>query len=367
MPRPDLADHLVFSSESESHRVEVRASDLPLPQLVHYFLVDVLGFTAFGPFEKTAWLIPFSYQRATSCTLAYEKFGVRLYLARAGSNPAALAQLAPQIVGKLARCLRKCELRALAPLARAQLVRGNVTLRNQFFRLDDMYRFFRREAAHYFQQVKQPSDSGGIAACLNAALSNKRHGFYLTIAMLDAYYSRLEHFVILALAFSDYSPIRDDLSALIGASWQEKFRRAFPPEPQADRFLERLRDLKERYRNTFLHGGFDKEGAALGFHLPGAGAIPALMSAVRGSPHFRFIPVQEPDYNLACGLFDEFDAWVEKGPHRFALRYARSGLDVPFDTQSLRARREAMVSDAKFDGLIEGRGRLWELDANMDY
>jgi hypothetical protein len=72
---------------------------------------------------------------------------------------------------------------------------------------------------------------------------------------------------------------------------ERKYKRIFDVNADADaaRFLSKLRAVSESYRNTYGHGGFDKFGATVAFHVPGVGAVPAVLSDIRTSPHFDFV------------------------------------------------------------------------------
>jgi hypothetical protein len=64
--------------------------------------------------------------------------------------------------------------------------------------------------------------------------------------------------------------------------------------------LDRLHEVSETYRNTYGHGGFDKEGGSIYFHVPDVGALPARLTDVRDSPHFDVIPVGSLDFEELC-------------------------------------------------------------------
>jgi hypothetical protein len=69
--------------------------------------------------------------------------------------------------------------------------------------------------------------------------------------------------------------------------WRDKFKRVYDinADATAKRLHDRLHEVSETYRNTYGHGGFDKEGGAIYFHVPEVGALPARLTDVRDSPH----------------------------------------------------------------------------------
>ncbi len=54
-------------------------------------------------------------------------------------------------------------------------------------------------------------------------------------------------------------------------------------------------------------------------------------------------------------LFDGFDEHLERGPLRYAVKWAEAGMDVAFDEYSRRDYANASVSDDAFDYFLEGR------------
>ena len=61
-----------------SHKLTLSRDDAPVPSLLEYALI-LIGLEAYGPEEKVAWWVKFSY-RGEWCELAHQKFGLRLYL-----------------------------------------------------------------------------------------------------------------------------------------------------------------------------------------------------------------------------------------------------------------------------------------------
>jgi hypothetical protein len=187
--------------------------------------------------------------------------------------------------------------------------------------------------------------------------------------MINAYFSRLEHLLVIVLPFINFSPAADDLVKIIGSQWGEKYRQIFDinQDKPAKLYYDQLHDIKERFRNTFSHGGFEKDGASLYFHLPAIGAIPARLTEIRNSPHFNFLPLAQADFNEVCSLFDEFDNWLESGKTQYGVLYAKSGLNVAFDAESLQEYELAMTSPEDFDNMLEYYSYLSDIHTNMEY
>jgi hypothetical protein len=136
----------------------------------------------------------------------------------------------------------------------------------------------------------------------------------------------------------------------------------------AKRLHDRLHEVSETYRNTYGHGGFDKEGGSIYFHVPEVGALPARLTHVRDSPHFDLIPVDSLDFEEVCALFDEVDEFLATSEvTRFGVRYAEAGMDVHYDERSRRRFAEAMESHERFEELLDHDSYVETMAMNMDW
>jgi len=101
-------------------------------------------------------------------------------------------------------------------------------------------------------------------------------------------------------------------------------------------------------------------------HVPGGAPIQAGLSSVRGKPHFEFYPVQETSLQEILTVLDAVDDWLENGPAEFGMLWVGAGLDVAFDSDSVRDYNDAMDSDT-FEELIERWAYFSDQAANMDW
>jgi hypothetical protein len=168
----------------------------------------------------------------------------------------------------------------------------------------------------------------------------------------------------------NYTPGVDDLEDFVGKRWFDKFKTVFDvTKPESAKTLyDRLRVVAEEYRNTYSHGGFDKERGAFLVHFP-RGAIPARLIDTLGRQQIELLlfPISEPTLSDITALFDEVDNWLDTGPAEFGTQYITSGFDVPFDGGHIAAAQLAMVSQEDFERYLT---RLsYEIDrmTNMDW
>jgi hypothetical protein len=308
---------------------------LPLPDVAK-FVLEQLGAKSLPRGDKTAWEIAFRY-RGVNCTLALQKFGLRLYVDAEAVSEEDAESFASQLVGQLQKGVRRVEKPVLRPLADKQLERGDVTIANQTGWLRGTYEHFVDAARAAFaadikvvkpkeSEGKGPLEAAGILDALTREMNRSTVGAYNTLAAVNSYFSLLEHKLVLVLPFVGFDPSGGALATFIGDRWSEKIKKVFDVGNDADasRQYNRLHGIAETYRNTYAHGGFDKEGAAVWAHLPGLGAVPARLSDIRDAPHFELFPVDEKDLGEITNAFAEVDDWLRTAKTKYGIRFAEA-------------------------------------------
>lgn len=364
VPEPDA------SFPERVHRPE--SGEFPVPDLVLFALRNVMSFASYGPGEKVRWTV---YCRYQGVIVGFEmrKFGFTILLPEHSEID----------VERLKRQLRKAVQlveKALQPFAREQMQKGNVTLKNRYGDFERRYRFFRDLADNAYREANSlyaPSESGAdfsdpakeLTDHFNRIRKAEYDGYFHSVAMVEAYFSRLEHQLVLMLAFVESNSLPLRLLDFIGMKWDMKLKRFIDVEQDkaAKKIYTELKHLKERIRNPFAHGGFEKDWASLYFHLPTIGALPACLSDVRDSMHFKFTPVESADHQEACRIFDQFDEYIRTGLLKKPQAMIESGIDVSFDQKSLESYSAAMKSETEMEDFIDAWHRLDDMHANMDY
>lgn len=361
---------LLYSDKSSQFNVD--RTTIPVPELIQFVSVVILKLSIYGPGEKLRWEIPFYYKNF-SCAFALKKFGLRLYIRHDTAEQSDLNKISNEIINKIQKAILRVEKTLLTPFADQQIKNGHVTIANHYHTFKNRYFYFREKAEKISKQEKRAShlksrDMKAIVKSMNDSFRRKNELFYNTIAMLDAYFSYLEHFFILSKPLIQGNA---QLVEFISLFWSDKYKRLFDIQSNstAKSFYDKLNAIKERFRNFFAHGGFEKGGASLYIHIPKIGAIPAQFSKVKSSPHFDFFPIQENSLSDMCKEIDDFEKWLrsDESVLRQAIKYVESGLDIPCDKKSLSKIQVAMKSDDTLESLVEYYNHLWEMHTNMDY
>ncbi len=263
----------------------------------------------------------------------------------------------------------------MQPYADKQVKAGNVTVVNSYHKLNMMYRFFRRKAKESFRRASraptslEPGKTGLIAPLMNWRGQHEREGAYYSAAMIDAFFSRLEHVLVLILPFVGFDPVHQDLVAFISSAWSDKFKRIFDIEHNrlAKSLYDQLDSIREKYRNPITHGYFEKAGASLYFHIPNLGAIPVRLSKFREGLHYSFLPITESSLEEVCCLFDKVDALFKSGMAGKGFLFAKTGLDIAFDGNSLAEYHSACSSKKSLRDFIYRQAHEDTIVSNMDW
>jgi hypothetical protein len=336
------------------HRELIELPNLPQADMVFLTLVNIFGNSYSGKFEKVAWSVAFCY-KAIPFIFSLQKFGLRLYHHKSASPSFEFSKemlralcKAIDIVGKL-----------MEPFVLEQIAAGNVTLANSFPMLNNMYQYFRQQAEKNFK-FKSRS--------LPLAFQRETVACFNTNAMIDAYFSRFEHLLVILLIFVNYDREKRNLKKVISDFWSEKFKMIFnlKNDIRANSLYDRLIQIREQIRNPIAHGNFQKDGKSLYFHFFPMGAISCRLSSSEASQNFLFT-ADRSIYNRACALFDEVDRFLEEGVTKYGFLYAKSGLNVAYDEKSIDIYRKAATDDDKFNEFLEDQSCISAMDYNMDW
>ncbi|MFN7398743.1 MAG: hypothetical protein ACK5SX_06675 [Sandaracinobacter sp.] len=350
-------------------------SRFPVPELVLFALRDVLGWRWYGAGEKVRWTVSGAIDGQP---IAFElrKFGFTIF------RPEGREDLDERIQGQLQSALREVE-RFLAPVAERQVALGEVLIVNRFIEFDGRYRFFRqladdayaRGAGPVRKNEHGPADTSvarlnEATRAINAKLAATREGFFYSTAMVDSYFSSLEHRLVLLRAFTGTPLAEGELLRLLAAKWNEKLKMILTPPFSRDveSALGRMRRIKERIRNPFAHGGVENDKGSLFFHLPKIGAIPANFTHFEDSVRFSVLPVDADDHAESCATFDALDALLSTGRLAGPDQLLKGSVDPSFDAKTLAEYADALAGGAEaVEAFIEHWSSAWERHVNMDY
>lgn len=352
----------------------------PVPELVLFALRDVLGWRWHGVGEKVRWTV---YGGLESQCVAFElrKFGFTVVY------PKDRPDLRSRIEGQLRSAL--CDVGAyLAPFAEDQVSRGEVMIVNRHSEFYTRYRFFRELAAAAYKRGATPPPaivsaaraiddpaaakaiSVDITSRINARMSADREGFFHSTAMVDSYFSCLEHRLVLLRAFTGRPFAEGEVLKILAMSWDDKLKLVLPSPlpPHAGDLLGRMRRIKERIRNPFAHGGIENDRGSLFFRLPKIGAIPANFTRFGNSVRFSMLPVDLDDHAESCVTFDALDVLLAANGLSGPDQFVKAGVDPVFDVTAIQEYAGAVAGGSEaIESYVEAWSSRWEQHVNMDY
>lgn len=353
-----------------SGRLTITYAECPIPRVMALAL-SLAGLRLSGPGEKVAWWSTFAFD-GVRFELAHQKFGLRLRIANAGLSEEEIDLRLLRVKKKLLAAVRMVE-KAINMVGRDLVDSGDATVLNQHRRLQQAYDYFRDRAINPTKIEDATTvfgDEGlGISGMsfVSGAAVMQLNSTHDVVAAVTSFLSRLEHDLVLALPFAGFNSDRDHLTDFIGMRWGLKYERVLGTSGEAKMFMNRLVAIVERWRNPYTHGGFEKgNGSTVYVHVPGAGALPIGLSAMRGQPYLSMSSASDIAIMDVFALFDQFDAWfAATKPHAHA--WIVSGLSTRFDreycelVQSLADDDDGCAEYLRYAEMEDGRA------ANMDY
>ena len=354
------------------------SGDFPVPELVLFMMRNVMGWEWSGNGEKVRWTVYGSF-KGFPVIFEHRKFGFAIGMQ--GGD----AKDRQRLVNQLKTALKHVE-SFLAPIARHQVSLGEALIANRFSEFDSRYRFFRQKADKAYARAKRKptkrkgkgdegtdkdlvsSFIGDIVSGMNKVMKANHEGFYYSTAMVDAYFSLLEHRLVLLRAFSGKPLAEGELLEFLGYKWDVKLNQIVSDATISAEPLGKMRNIKERIRNPFAHGGFENDGGSIFFHLPHVGTIPTNFSRFGNSVRFSFIPIEQETHADVCATFDSLDELLTTGPLERPHRLMEAGVDPSYDEGHLK-KYDAAINGTEDDleEFLEGWSRAFMMHANMDY
>lgn len=348
--------------KGEYERISIKRETLPVPALLYLLLIRILRFKLCPRPDKTHWILNFKY-REINCMVAYQKFGLNLYIEKNMYSE----NVYNEILKKFNKAITYMEKNWLQDYVKQKMKEGDVHVENNFIKLSNMYHYFRNKAEESFlvnKDIKNDSLNFGDFPSTNSKRTNE--GFYNTIAMIEAYFSRFEYFFIFCIAFNEVE--KHNIADFYKKDWSEKFKIIFPLSIKEHKlFYDEISHMKDNYRNTFAHGMFNRNGEPFHCFLYNAGIVPITLSNYKNSVHFNFHPIQEIDFQEICSTFDKIDNWLQNKAKIYEWEYANSGLPLFFNDEFKRKIRENSSSMEVFKKFIQYESLYRDIIENADY
>lgn len=351
----DTIGNLKEKMEASRDKSE-RELDFP-PELIELLFSSTLKFPRCEGTEKTVWTIFFLY-RDIDCSFELKNIGLRLFLRSDQADKKSLATAAEEIVTKTTSALLLLEQESLIPGGLKLIKKGKFTMENQYVNMYAMYRYFRTQAQKIYAKINKKSrEAKNISALFKETALMSQHGFYNSLAMMDAYFSSLEHLLVLVLPFTDPGPKPSQLFKILAMNWEEKFQLLFDIQQNATagKHFDRLRTLRKKFHSFYAHGDIEKKDAHIYFHATEIGKTPVQLIGTALETDLDFLRLEKVAFEDACRLFDDVDQWLLTEKTRFGVMFAQRGFRVSFDNKSRNLYLKAMESEESFKKMLKAQ------------
>ncbi|MFK4432195.1 hypothetical protein COM08_11985 [Bacillus wiedmannii] len=329
--------------------------EFPQSYMVFITLVYLKDFECeFKPMEKVLWEIPF-YYKGYKCCFTVSKFKYALLIGTKDE------EVARELLKQLNSVVKISD-KICAPLIEETMNQGGITLENKLISIRGRYEYFRRNAEDLFTRpVNEEELEGENPLSKFVRIKNMKSNLIFEAsfnaqAMLDAYFSWQEHLFVLLLPFSKFDKEEDNLSEFIGTEWTKKINRIFNPSenPVLSRHYDKLRTIKETYRNKSTHGEFEKNNGSFYIHFDRLGALPFQMSKHKNELEYTLVSISDSNFEQILSDLDEFEGFLStdefwKNPYKLVT----SGIDLSFDDNSIKRYIEAIKSEEGTEALIK--------------
>ena len=356
--------------------------DLPPHYLVHFLLIDFLGFPYLGKWEKVAWAVPVRLGDKLY-GVEHRKMGVGVFAPN--PNPSARSSgvaseddesNAREIVRRIKRTV---DLASPYFEWRAQTAaKGcDINVVNASVMLFERYRFFceqfelKMSESLCRREEMITSDEGLPSYKLRFAhifpsIELKEQAEWSAQAAIEAFFSWTEHIFIHIAVLQGSVLTGEEVAKLAAADWKTKFRAALNIDDIVTKtHYDSLLALRTQIRNYMAHGAFGKRGEAFYFHS-GAGAVPVLLTR---KPAHRYSLTSGPafDEKTALQQIEAFIVHLWSGSREPAREYMESEVPTVLKFASDGTYLTAMRSVDGMEKLIKRQLDAQERAVNMDW
>lgn len=341
---------------------------------MEFVLRDIVGSSDFGRTEKLAWEYALIFDEVRM-TAAFQKFGLRVYVEKEDVRDAdKAAEAVNELTAALASAMPLLRATVLSTIADEQVALGQININNHFPALAREYEHFQQlskdsaRAAESAEPIREIIDGPIPGHSVRfPAIQLKEQAEFEARASINAFFSMLEHLLLIAFMLSGKDASNGHLAAFLGSGWNAKFKTMVDlNDNDSNQTYERLVLLHRDLRNRAIHGEVGADGTDFHFLLPGVGPVASRLVTSEGKARtYRWSgPKAEKPLEILCNA----DLWLRSGPLAAAVAYGESGLPLSFATE-LRSEITAAAAEGmeSLEEMILRISRMADDAANMDW
>jgi hypothetical protein len=343
------------------------------PRHIYMVFVTILDYFHENiPVEKVEWFIPLKYKGITF-QMGNLKYGFRIYVFDIDKEDPIINEFIKRL-----HSLIKLSDGLISPYLDELMQSGEFTLKNDYYFLFEMYFFYKDKLIENEKEILKLSEAMKVHDIPRKELidkgkeklGRKAESFYYFYAMMDSFFSLLEHLCVLLLAMDkDYnSGIENVQDFIFNTNWTEKYNRIFKDYLIFKKRYNKLHIVKEKYRNTFSHGGFEKNGNPVFVHVPGVGALPIALSKFKDTVRSTYLPKRNETYEELIKVFDDFFVEMESDKtFSRKLKIIKSMRDIIYNYDYHQKYTEAVKSNKKLNDFFKIEDLLLSRYIDMDW
>jgi len=327
-----------------------------------------------GAADKRLWEIRFAY-KGQECLIYFAKSGIKLLVAlKEELEPG--TGLVDEIDNRLTKAVENVMKHGVQPLIDLKLLTNDAIVVNQHTRYLSMFEYLRSLLVEMQLSELQIEDQEPVDPMSDAVTSVFKELFatrakeekisHLAIASLAAYFSMLEHRLVLLAAFrKDIAHLDFSLIELLGSGWRKKFHFAFAalPRESTNVHFADLEHLAQTYRNPLLHGGGggDIDGLVVQW-MPNFRSVVSARGKITNKYMLWTSPISVKEAEDILRRIDSLETWMTELP---GYAWVKEGLAVDFDKGALEKYASHMASGT-FDRFVDGSSQQFDRALNLE-
>jgi len=348
------------------------------PFIIYLMFKEILDYPVLPRLEKVAWEIPILYKNQ-EFVLAHRKFGFDISSFRESEE---LHKLAISAIEKIATATPLVEA-LVNPKIQEKVELGNITLENKYTQIRNRYLFFREklECTDNNDAIKLKTKLENFSwdnfknaqeaeIGYNEIRRLQNSNSYYLFAMIDSYFSLVEHITVLLVPFLSHIKIKDlQLENFIGKNWKDKLQIVLEHKEnkEANKKIEILDEIKEQIRNPMSHGYFHKKGKSFFVHMNGLGTVPFTLTKSSTKYKFSDVSTDHMPPQTIIKHFDDFEEYLDSVSTKYGMKYIKRDLPVAFDQTSSTTYRRRMRTEKSTERYIKETINELENALNMDW
>jgi hypothetical protein len=224
---------------------------LPPYYLIHFLLIDLLGFKNLGQFEKVAWSVPVEFN-GKAFLIEHRKLGLGIFAANVPQDETDAKEVARLITRGV---------KAAAPYfvwrAEEAAKASELNVLNRAGELFERFEFFAKLYAERIAEAEQRKDerietqhSPTSWSYRFPSFELRREAEHFAVSTIESFFSWTEHVFILIAILLGRCITGEDVRQLAGAEWETKFKAALDiADPSTKAFYDGLLHVRRQVRN----------------------------------------------------------------------------------------------------------------------